>query len=480
LKFLLQGTNRLEVFGGVQAFRGKIKLEAEPNLSPYVVFFDLLALNGENTMRSTLSSRLKSLAEILTLDNYCSLPRTNTFSIPLEKSDWSLKTFLGLKSMFLDVIKNGGEGLMIKGSDGIYEAGDRDQWMKLKPDFLLGNGDSHEYAVVGAGWDPTLNYAKVDFGDCHGMNTFFIGCLTNKEDMLLHNVVPEVLICFTIQNGFSRNDLISFSERMYSQLVPIEQSLHFSAFKWTKSKQISHKMLYLFSSPATFTIQSSSFEWKKNFWIARHPRLVRECTLDRPWKEHSITFKEMQLLGNSSRKPSSSEINDLGNVISGLDEEYLKSGVIVKDVRPASKIDPENSRLYFESRNELARSATVFIEYEPSELESPPINLRTTWFSTANIPKSSELYHQTIASIYSLLVAAGWNCDGNNCQIQHQEIAVFSIQCEADGVCKEVELLMERRLKSAICIRSKPLYILDAAFLAIARPECNSRFILAQ
>ena len=464
----------------MQAFRGKIKLQSQPNLGTYLVFFDLLALNGTNLMAFPLSYRYEKLIDVLFLDHSCRLPDMKRICIPPEKSEWSLKTFLDLKLMFLDVINNGGEGLMIKGLNSPYEAGSRDHWMKLKPDYVLGNGECHEYAVVGAGWDPTLDYVKVDFNECHGMNTFFIGCITNKSEVQLLNAKPHVLICFTVQTGFGRKDLVDFSAKMQSKRVLAEKSSTISSFTWTMS--LSAKMLYFFHDPATFTIQGSSYEWKRNYWVVRHPRLVRECTLDRPWKEHSTTFQEMQLFGKTARAPTCFEIHELDKVISKYDNEYLKTGKITKDIRPLSKTDPASSRDYFESKAEGLKTSTFHIRYEQiDEIEDGAVlDLDKIWVFHFNVRDSSPLYRKIIKSPDALFLIAGWNCEGQNCDAQHEDIAIFSLQCEAEKICKQIESIIETIPKSAICIHSKALYILDAAYLTTERTNLNSQFILAQ
>jgi hypothetical protein len=249
------------------------------------------------------------------------------------------------------------------------------------------------------------------------------------------------------------------------------------------AKHISHKMLYVLEEPATFTIQGSSYEWKGNYWVVRHPRLIRECSLDRPWVENSTTFEEMQFFGKSAKAPSSSEIHELSHVISGLDEEYLQSGSIVKNTRPFCKIDAEASHLYFKSQEKISRGTIFALNHERDfsiKSATSCLKLENIWLFAANVPDSSPLHRKIISSIDSLFLIAGWNCHVDNCNSIHEKIAIFILQCEADRICKQVELFIANMPKLTICTRSKPLYILDAAFLAAERAELSSRFILAE
>ncbi|KAL3906366.1 MAG: hypothetical protein SGPRY_010577, partial [Prymnesium sp.] len=103
--------------------------------------FDLLHLDGHQLALSSLADRRALLRQ-----HVAPLPGVLAFAEgELVESRQSLEASLAAS------VASGGEGLMCKALDGLYEPGKRSlQWLKLKKDYLTALGDSLDLVVVGA------------------------------------------------------------------------------------------------------------------------------------------------------------------------------------------------------------------------------------------------------------------------------------------------------------------------------------------
>ena len=91
------------------------------------------------------------------------------------------------------------EGLLIKSADSFYIPGDRNNWWKLKKDYIEGFGDTVDFAIVGA----------VKGKNSGGLfDTFIVACLTNKTDLENDPIkIPSFQAIFTVSLGMTRAEL---------------------------------------------------------------------------------------------------------------------------------------------------------------------------------------------------------------------------------------------------------------------------------
>ena len=101
--------------------------------------FDLLYLDGENYLKKPLKERR------MALENYFKKNETIDFGEHIITDDLS-----EIESYFIEAIKKGNEGVMIKDYNGIYQAGTRGWlWIKFKKEYKKELADTFDLVVVG-------------------------------------------------------------------------------------------------------------------------------------------------------------------------------------------------------------------------------------------------------------------------------------------------------------------------------------------
>lgn len=162
-----------------------------------IILYDILYLNGECLLRKPLNERKRLLAlSISIIPNYIQISPLTI--IDLRQNYWyqNIETF---RELYLECLDRRDEGLIIKNADSFYIPGDRNNWWKLKKDYIEGFGDTADFAVVGA--------TKSE--NSGGMwDTFIVACLTNKT--ILENDpinYPTFQAIFTVSLGLTRSEL---------------------------------------------------------------------------------------------------------------------------------------------------------------------------------------------------------------------------------------------------------------------------------
>lgn len=97
----------------------------------------------------------------------------------------------------------------------------------MKPDYILGLGDSGEYAIVGGRWNPkTNNFLKISTSFSNlayraGLfNEFFLAVIMNAEDVKRLGVTPILHVIATMEAGFTQLELLSFCRDLESDVLP--------------------------------------------------------------------------------------------------------------------------------------------------------------------------------------------------------------------------------------------------------------------
>lgn len=104
--------------------------------------FDLLYLDGENFLKKSLEKRKSALENF-----FQEIKPINFAKYAITKTDDLAK----IEHCFVNSIKNGAEGIMVKDYSGIYQAGNRGWlWIKFKKEYKKELADTFDLVVVGA------------------------------------------------------------------------------------------------------------------------------------------------------------------------------------------------------------------------------------------------------------------------------------------------------------------------------------------
>lgn len=127
-------------FQSLMQRRRKYEVEKYIKKIPVVLFvFDILALGGKSLIREKYQKRYALLQK--------NLRQTNKVKLALHKI---CRDASCIEDLFKITVKHGGEGLVIKNLNGVYEAGVRGwNWVKWKPEYVKGLRDTFDLVVIG-------------------------------------------------------------------------------------------------------------------------------------------------------------------------------------------------------------------------------------------------------------------------------------------------------------------------------------------
>ena len=142
-----------------------------------------------NERKRLLSLFFKEIPNYVHISAVTVLDFRNRFSSTLEI----------LRQLYLECLDRKEEGLIIKNADSFYLPGDRNNWWKLKKDYIEGFGDTADFAIVGA----------IKGRSSGGLfDTFIASCLTNKTDLENDPVAfPSFQAIFTVSLGLTKLEL---------------------------------------------------------------------------------------------------------------------------------------------------------------------------------------------------------------------------------------------------------------------------------
>lgn len=268
-------------------------------------------------MRIPFSERRKLLKNLVQpINHYTSLSELHRFEIgsgPLLLHDLDR-----LRSYFCETVAKKREGLVIKGEFSAYKPGRR-SWFKMKPDFMLGLGDTAEYCILGGSYLQSeskyldMRRAKIPYL----LNVFYIGVLLNKEEVINNCDPPVFRMAFKMSAGFSRNDLLLFCQTQRDMYVELPENY--------RVVNTLSGMDTFFKDPKFVTLKGSSFVKNGKYYELRHPRLVAFCGPERNWSD-IISHQELQRLGldaSTVKIHNGADIADMYKVINELDGEYI-------------------------------------------------------------------------------------------------------------------------------------------------------------
>jgi DNA ligase-4 len=450
----------VERFGGVQGFRFGQDHSAS-NRGLYVVFYDLLYLNNHNFLFAPYVLRRKQLELLIQpLPKRSQISDSIRLTIPLEKSKWTLATLQPLKTLFVSTITDGKEGLIAKASSSTYRPGKRIDWMKVKPDYMRGLGDSGEYCLLGGSWISSNVFLGLRLEDAaYLMNTFFVGVLLNKSAYVNGAELPKFQIVFSLEAGFSRELLLDFCLKMSKKRKPFQP--FGTDLPFVIEKDLSTpRMEWVFETPQVVTLKGSSFEKLGGYgrWVLRHPRLVRICSDDLDIGD-TISYAELQQLGKDSENMNTQETKDLKEHLDCLDLEQLEVATwTVEDGSETPSLSDTCSD----------------ISYASSALA--PIDPRRCWVykpKSVPTPLPLDLNSCLLTSPSSIFKGCGWECHESCDDQRHREGIIFVDNEELD----RLEVVFRDHIKGS-CSFQKSLYLVDLRWLAAEKEFIETPDIL--
>ncbi|WVR08189.1 hypothetical protein IAU60_005235 [Kwoniella sp. DSM 27419] len=166
-----------------------------------LVFFDVLLVDDQNLLHATYEARRTILEQtIRPIDGFAMLAERTRISLGLDRRT-AIKT---LQETFQRSNTAREEGLVLKASDSTY-ASMRWQWVKLKKDYIPELGDCVDLVMLGAGWD--IDRARELRVDTSVFTTFYIGVLTNSDQVKAKREVPNFEVLFRASYGLDRTQL---------------------------------------------------------------------------------------------------------------------------------------------------------------------------------------------------------------------------------------------------------------------------------
>ncbi|KAJ3036053.1 hypothetical protein HDV00_003100 [Rhizophlyctis rosea] len=333
--------DRIEQFGGIRDFwpydikpngttHPKPKLERIETGRRHlmIAFFDVLYLNNEDLVFQRFAERRKVLQDIIRcLPKWAILSETRKFTVP--SGEIALSDVTPFSTFYTEVISRPAEGVIVKGANSFYKAGKRGHWLKVKPDYQEGGGDSAEYAVIGGKFDPREhfhNFTLEDFSDL--MNVFYIGCLTNKDEVMNMDAKPCFKIIFSFSAGFSGQELKTFCGNLSRHRVKRKDNTGVKSLPYDFEIRTDQPD-FLFTKPHAVELKGGSFVQNhgSGHWTLRHPRLVRQCGTDRDWRD-CVTYQELQEMGQASLHPIDvpENVRKLEELVMAVNRKHVQAG----------------------------------------------------------------------------------------------------------------------------------------------------------
>ncbi|KAG6052241.1 hypothetical protein E4U39_002278 [Claviceps sp. Clav50 group G5] len=261
-----------------------------------IVFYDILYLDQQSLLDVCRSERFEILKRTVRCDSgRAELVRRTVvdFNRPTGASE--------LRKAFAKVICAKGEGLVLKPDGPYFDFHNRKQGpagfcIKLKKEYIGTFGDVGDFAVVGAGYNPSK--ARLYKIPNLAWTVFYLGCLTNKEEVRRWGAIPEFTVVSAVE--IPESLLKTFMVHCHTMCVPLDMStttkLHIPT-----GIEADAPLEFAFQSLTVFDMRCFSFDKPGNvgFWTLRFPT-VSKIHFDRDFSD-AITFDELQAMAKEAR-----------------------------------------------------------------------------------------------------------------------------------------------------------------------------------
>lgn len=209
-----------------------------------------------------------------------------------------------LQTAFSKSISERWEGYILKGCDEPYFtilSSDTEKgfcrWIKLKKDYIPGLGDTADFSLIGARYNPKDAQHISDMGHL-SWTQFFIGCLDNKDAVMQYDALPR----FRIVDVIGRHSLCASDMRMLNQwgkfvACQADSNNAFAAYNLLNSLP---EMEVAFKTPFVVELLGSGFDKPGNtqYYTLRFPRVLK-VHWDRTFQD-AISFSELQNLADKA------------------------------------------------------------------------------------------------------------------------------------------------------------------------------------
>lgn len=261
-----------------------------------IVYYDILLHDDQSLLGVRHSERFKILQK--TID--CERGRAELVKRTLV--DFHRPTAASeLRKAFASVITDKGEGLVLKPDDPYFNfqannGRNSGLCIKLKKEYIGNFGDVGDFAVVGAGFNPTK--AKSYRIPNLQWTIFYVGCSNNKEEVKRWNAKPEFTVISAVE--LTEPLLKTFISHCNPVSVPLHKNdatkLHIP-----KGIEANTALTAVFQNPAVFDLRCFSFDKPGNmgFWTLRFPA-VSKIHFDRDYSD-AVTFDELQEMAKVAR-----------------------------------------------------------------------------------------------------------------------------------------------------------------------------------
>lgn len=173
------------------------------------------------------------------------------------------------------------EGFVIKACDEPYfsarSSGENDRyarWIKLKKDYIPGLGDTADFALIGARYEPKHGSLLSENRQL-SWTEFFIGCLDNNEDVRRLGSLPRFRIVDTISiHSLNKNDMQVLNQ--WGKFVACSLGSN-SAFECYSTQNALPEMDVAFKTPFVVELLGGGFDKPTNaqYYSLRFPRVLK-------------------------------------------------------------------------------------------------------------------------------------------------------------------------------------------------------------
>ncbi|POR36037.1 DNA ligase 4 [Tolypocladium paradoxum] len=260
-----------------------------------IVYYDILLLDDQSLLDVRHSERFKMLEQTV----HCDKGRAEL--VPRQTIDFGHGYAVSdLRNAFARVIKEKGEGLVLKPDDPYFNFHNSDRpfsgrCIKLKKEYIGNFGDVGDFAVVGAGFNAAKarSYRVPNLKWTH----FYLGCLDNREQVKRWNATPEFTIISVVElNETQLKTLMSFGN---PTPVPLPEN-NATTLKLPRGIETTTPLSVAFENPLVFDLRCFSFDKPGNtgFWTLRFP-MVSKIHFDRDFSD-TVSFEELQQMAKDS------------------------------------------------------------------------------------------------------------------------------------------------------------------------------------
>jgi DNA ligase-4 len=295
-----------------------------------LVFFDVLVVDDEYTLRHGLQDRRKILRDLVHV-----IPGRSM------RSEWTLLEFktgdgiTDLKQTFARNLAERQEGLVLKPLHAAYfpllpEQGHRQAsfFIKLKRDCLNdmgGEQDLGDFAVIGASFDAQVA-AKTDIKPLHWTH-FHLGCCMNKSAVYRTRAKPKfkVVASLSLEKCIPRSDLKYMNIQGYIRQSVLLNGGSTPEFDIQHPKGYDRRMTAAFKKPFVAEILGGGFEKLQNesFEMLRHPR-VKKIHHDRTW-EDAVSLEDLERMAEEKWEvPDADKLDGHARDVALLVKKYTK------------------------------------------------------------------------------------------------------------------------------------------------------------